>query len=212
MIKKIATLAAGLLFSLTASAGYVQYNFSNGPVEGFIVQHDNDGSIAHYNFDFAVHGAPTPFRMRMYPQQSEGANQITKATTHFYGSGPTNFEIYSDFGGDQTTSLKMVFGHSSAGTLWYQATYFSSILFGEPDGYGYKDFSEVHEGAVTISTVSANLIRDLDLNGGYYENVPKIIPTYIGPNNVPIPEPTGVALLAIGAMSLLSIRRKRRQF
>ena len=55
MIRKMMVVAAGLLGALPAWAGYVQYNF-NGPLTGYFVQHDTDGSIADFRFGVPIQG------------------------------------------------------------------------------------------------------------------------------------------------------------
>jgi len=118
MIKKVIALAASTLLSLNASAGYVQYDFS-GPLgntggnpyfqTGYFIQHDSDQSIAYFNFLLPIEGVARPFNMQISPQMSEGGTVLIGETTPFRDNGPTNFSIYSNFGGDQTTSFEIVF-------------------------------------------------------------------------------------------------------
>lgn len=205
MFRKMIVAAAGLLCSLSASAGYVQYNF-NGPLSGHFIQHDTDQSIADYNFLLPIQGVGRPFALQISPQQSEGVTRITAVSTHFAQGGPTNFSIYSDFGADQTTRLSIDFAHDASGILYYTVSYASAIMFGTSNGTEFLDFAGSHRGTVSAGEVHPDYARWLDSNGGYGDHVSRIVPQYIGPNEVP--EPASLALLALGAAGLIASRRR----
>jgi hypothetical protein len=206
MIKTIIALAASALFSLDASAGYVQYNLT-GPVSGIIVQHDTDQTMALYSLFVDIEGTWSPFRLQLSPQESEGATQLTYATTHFRGNGPSNFGIYSDFGGDQFTNFNISFSGGDEGEFKYVANYSSSIYFGD----GFQKFAGQHTGYATIGIVDPLMALGLDDIGGYEDNLKtRFVPTYIGRNPVDVPEPGSLALLAVGAIGFLNIRRRRQ--
>ncbi len=199
MIKSILTLAAGAMFSMHASAGYVQYDL-NGPLSGYFIQHDTDKSIAYFNVNLFIDGTFRPFRMNLSPQQSEGGTQLTFATTSFRGPGPTNFGIGSNFGADQETILGVTFSRGTAGAFNYVADYKSSIFFDT----GWENFAGRHFGSASVGVVDPMLAAELDRTGGYYETLhTRIIPTFV-------PEPSSIALLAIGAVGLLNMRRRRQ--
>jgi hypothetical protein len=113
MIKSIIALAAGALFSMNGS----------------IIQHDTDKSIAYFNFDLYIDGVGRPFRLPLTPQLGDGTTQLTYATTSFRGQGPTNFGIYSNFGADQFTNVGVTFSQNDSGVFSYVANYTSSIFF-----------------------------------------------------------------------------------
>lgn len=206
MIKTIIAIAASALFSMNASAGYVQYELT-GPVSGTFVQHDTDQSMAYFNFDVKINGTPSGFRFNLQQQHSEGATQLTYAQTHFIGNGPSNFGIYSDFGGDQMTYFNIAFARGADGRYNYVAKYSSSIMFSN----GYEQFDGQHTGYATVGKINPDFVRSLDQMGGYYDNLnTRFVPLYIGPNVCDIPEPASFALLAVGAFGLLNIRSRRQ--
>jgi hypothetical protein len=205
MMKKIIALAAGALFSLNASAGYVKYDLS-GDLVGYVLQHDDDGSIADYKFYLPVHGytgSYPSFAFAFYPIFGEGANTITGETTHFRQNGPTNFTMADNFGGDHAVNLTVDFARTTAGEFVFTGQY-SGWAFGVPNSFSSRGSIS---GFASAGPIMAT--HGLDFNGGYNDGVPKIIPAYIGPNNVP--EPASLALFAIGALGAAGVARRRKK-
>jgi hypothetical protein len=211
MIKKLLALTAGAVFSMNASAGYVQYDLS-GPVSGFFVQHDDDQSIAYYNFSMSFGNGPG-WEIGGYfsPKFGEGVDVNTDATTYFRNNGPTNFTVYDDYGapfpGYQWSTVHLDFARSTKGDFTYTATYSGKFPYIGTNGWEFWNYSGQVMGKATKAAPGYNF-EYLDSYGGYEPGVRQIIPTYIGPNQVP--EPASLALLAIGALGAAGAARRRK--
>ena len=209
MIKKIIAFAAAALFSLNAFAGYIQYNLHSGEsgLDGFIIQHDTDQSIAFFSFNLVDNhaGYGQPF----FPFASEGSVLLTSASSAFPGGGPTSFTIDDHFGADHQTYLSVVFSPSAGGLFAYTASYNADLFEDQPPRF----FSGTVSGLVSVGELDPNLALALDEQGGYWNGVPHIVPTAVGPE-VPgtpgeVPEPASLALLALGTAGLAGVRRRK---
>lgn len=209
MIKKILALAATALVSMDASAGYVQYDFGE-PMTGYLIQHEDNGSIADFRLDLRVAGSPSSnpdglgLRLGFFPTRSEGYTSLSGGTTYFRNNGPTNFSLFSNYGGDQTTRLRIDFARATQGYFSYTGEYSASIYYAS----GWQNFSGTVSGLLAEGTVNPLVAQNLDYFGGYDEFMNRSIPTYINPNQVP--EPGSLALLAISAIGAAGAARRRR--
>lgn len=203
MIKKLIAFAAGLLFSASALANYVRYDFAPGsPVSGFFVQREDNQAIAWFSFHLT--NLPTGGFAQFFPFSDDGEVLLTDATTHFIHHGPTNFSIYSNYGGNQRSSIDISFSRNAGGAYEYTAAYHISIW----SILGWVDYAGTLDGSVTVGEMFPQWIEELDFYGGYFPGVPAIIPAYLGPSEVP--EPASLALFAAGATAAMSIRRRRK--
>lgn len=201
-MKKLIALATTALLSLNASAGYVQYDFT-GPITGFLIQHDNDGSVAFYNM---VAQVPMPSLgddrwFQIYPMYE---NAMLASTTHFRnGNGPTNFTNYDSNDGTIDTQIKVTFKRSTGGNFEYTANYSAGLWMWD----GWHRSTGVLKGLVTKAEIHPSLAASLDYYGGYDKLVTPVVPTYIGP--VPVPEPGSLALLTIGLIGAAGLRKRQ---
>ncbi|QYF95249.1 PEP-CTERM sorting domain-containing protein [Massilia sp. PAMC28688] len=206
-MKKIIALAAFAVFSSNAIAGYTQYGFG-GPLSGYFIQRDDDQSISYFYVNLPIEDYPrdTPFTMVLQPIGGEGSTRLTDASTYFRRNGPTNFSIFSDFGGDQFTTFAVSFSRGKQGNFSYTANYHSTI-YGCYSECVFSSFAGSHVGTASKGTVNADLAAYLDQSGGYYDGVTRITPSFLPTNNVP--EPGSLALLGLSVAALLVMRQKQ---
>jgi hypothetical protein len=195
-MKKILAFLACAMVSLSASAGYTQYNFEGPDITGHVIQHDDDKSIATFNFYFT--DTKKSFGMYFQPENNDGVTLITSEKNHFYGAGPTSFTLYDDYGSDHYAAVVLDFSRES------DAGYVFSLKYKYDQTAGYpRHFEGYINGIASAGAVDPRQAADLDGLGGYDIGVPRIVPAFV-------PEPGSLALLAIGALGAGGIARRRK--
>lgn len=207
MLKKIAAFIAACIISFNAAASYTKYDFSydatGSGLSGFIVQRDDDKSIAY--FDFWLGDAAGEFGWRFYPWNNDGSTLLTGATTSFIGAGPTNFTIDDNYGSDHFTQLSVNFFQGADGQFSYTANYFADLWVNMPPVVKSGTVS----GTAVQGIVSPELAEHIDTDAGGAFSVPHIVPEYVAP--AVVPEPASLALFGVGAFACCAMRRARRR-
>lgn len=201
MLKKLIAFAAASAVSLSASAGYVQYNVNagfddGGIVSGFFVQDTGTRAVAYFRLATGGTFGSQYFASGIF-------SNITSASTYFAGAGPTSFQVYSNLGDTYTSALDLTFQWNPAAQAiavngWESASGWINV---DLSGNFYRG---IVAGSVVEVAVDPGLAAALD--AGQTDGINNIIPT----QRVPLPEPASIALLLVGGAGIAGLRRRRK--
>jgi hypothetical protein len=194
MLKKLITFTVAAGFSLSASAGYVQYNVNSGGASGFFVQNTDTRAIAYFNLHSSA-----PYG-NQYMASGIFSN-IVSAHSNFYHEGPTSFQVYSYLNDAYYSTLNLSFAWNDAAdgikvSGWESGSPLPGIPFAQA-GFRYFEGGTVTEVAVDPGLLAA-------LESGQTDGINNIIPT-------PMPEPASIALMAAGGALLAGVRRRAKR-
>jgi len=201
MIKKLLVLAAGVVFSLHAHAGYVQY-YLGGRLTGYLIQNDATNRIVGYSFLLFIPNVNPPFGQNIGYGGVVGTSPggLVSISTYFPDGGPTNFTLFEDTPG-LVVSLDANFASAENGDYTYAGN-FSALL---TSGSLVQESSGALSGTARLGDpVPSFMVDFLDQHGGA-NGLP--VP-YINPAEVP--EPASLGLVGLGALGIAALRRRQK--
>jgi hypothetical protein len=200
VIKKAMAFAVTAMFSLNASAAYVQYQL-RGDASGTILMDDTTRSVLFYSVGrFTMHDSMDIFHY----------GDIISATTSFTGMGPTNLLMWNEWVEDDLSIGRLLFGAGDPGkpgTFNWSLSYDVARARDSSWPTSFKGAHYVQTGFATEVPVSQFLVDEITGPNGFYAPVHKVLP-YFDPVNVP--EPTTLGLVAIGALGAAGAARRRK--
>jgi hypothetical protein len=205
MIKKLLAFAIGAGISLSASAGYVQYQLSGvqfedgGTASGVFIQDSDTRAILFYHL--ITGGANFG---NQYFASGSYANLLS-VSTNFSSPGPTSFLSYTSLNDSARATLNLDFsGNAETGYLVQGGE--TSPQFDFTGNVSQWTFRNITAGSLVVGTLDPQLKAALD--AGVDFGINRLIPV-IPQAPADVPEPGSLALLAAGICGLAGLRRRR---
>lgn len=199
MIKHIAALIAGAIFSASASASFIQYDFDvhagQSNISGYFIQDRATHRLAYYNFTSYFFNTNTQYDWSIHYFPSSDSSHPTAVSKDNWAPGPDNFSVIEyltvQYGSTVELKFDYVDGHAWAATGTFAG-----------DGQWFTGVGYAEGGAVTDQLLLAAL------ESGEQDNE---IGNWTPVIKAEVPEPTTTALLLLGAAGIVGARRKARQ-
>lgn len=204
MLKKIIAFALACGVSLSASAGWVQYDFKdayydNGQsLEGYFIRNTDNNAISFWN----ITGANTFLTGSAYGSDS----RVLDAYITVPG-GPTGFVADSKHHEDFFSMLFLDFGAGATPNTWtVSGVEMRQVINGIDQGSVY--YQQIAAGTVELGQIDADILEELE--AGLLDWAEVVPEPWSGEVPGEVPEPASLALLAAGACAAAGLRRRAR--